>query len=203
MKLRRLFIVVLIFSPVISACAHPLDISLTTLQVLPSGLSATTYIHPYELSLLVDSQGLSLQEAGIPELSRILLDYFNEHFKIYGRKGVLNKKGLVFEGEEIYKILAGGAYLNFLIIIERNEYPVTFEVDLFVEFLSWASCMPRCRVTTRVFSSLTSLRSGGGSATPWGSLSPSRSLTSSMWSSSLSALSCSLRPTGQPLSVRS
>ena len=58
MKLHWLFIVGLILVPVISVCAHPLDISLTTLQVLPSGLSVTTYIHPYELSLLAESQGL-------------------------------------------------------------------------------------------------------------------------------------------------
>jgi len=134
MKLRWLFIVVFILAPVIPACAHPLDISLTTLQVLPSGLSATTYIHPYELSLLAESQGLSLQETGILGLSKSLLDYFNERFKVCGRRGVLNKKNLVFEGEELYQILARGVCLNFLIAIERDEYPITFEVDLFVEF---------------------------------------------------------------------
>lgn len=136
MKLRWLLIVGLILAPDISVCAHPLDISLTTLQVLPSGLSATTYIHPYELSLLAESQGLSLQETGILELRKILLAYFNEHFIIYSKKGMVYKESLVFEGEKLYQILAGGVYINYLIPIERDEYPITLEVDLFIEFFN-------------------------------------------------------------------
>lgn len=102
MKLRGVLIAILIVIPIIPSDAHPLDISLTTLQVHPSCLMATTYIHPYELTLLAESQDLSLEKASIPELRKVVLAYFNERFVIYSKKGIVYKESLVFEGGQLY-----------------------------------------------------------------------------------------------------
>ena len=134
MKQLIITIVVLFLAPVIQIGAHPLDISLTTLQIIPSGMYGTTYIHPYELSLLTEDHGLSLQDIRTQDLRRIIFSYFNDHFKIYGMKGILVKESLSIDNDQLYQILAGGLYLNYLIPIDRNEYPITFSVDLFLEF---------------------------------------------------------------------
>ena len=43
MKQLIITIVVLFLAPVIQVGAHPLDISLTTLQIIPSGMYGTTF----------------------------------------------------------------------------------------------------------------------------------------------------------------
>jgi len=133
---RCILAIFIVFLTAMRANAHPLDISLTTLQVSASGFIGTTYIHPYEISLLLDSRGLAMDEVAVPELRRIVLSYFDEHFSVYGKGGMVNKHGLYADAEELYQVLARGLYLNYLLPIEEDQYPVSFEVDLFVEFFN-------------------------------------------------------------------
>ncbi len=135
MKHRYLIISLLLLKsfPVQS---HPLDITLTTLQIDQSYFYGTTYIHPYELSLLVADNNLSIQNTSLKELSGIILPYFDERFKIYGKNGLITKKNLSLENTKLYRILADGLYINYYILCDPDQFPITFNVDLFVEYFN-------------------------------------------------------------------
>jgi len=114
--------------------SHPLDVSLTVLQIQPGGLRGTTYIHPYELTLLAKSHNLSLEESDTETLRQVVFNYFNEHFRIVGRRGLVAKTDPSFSNSKVYEILADGLYLNYWIPLPREQYPISFQVDLFVEY---------------------------------------------------------------------
>ncbi|MBN2534547.1 MAG: hypothetical protein JXB88_16810 [Spirochaetales bacterium] len=113
---------------------HPLDISLTTIQFDNANLYGTTYIHPYELGLLAKDHHINLESMTPGQLQRILLPYFRSHFKIYTRQGLFPDFTISIQNTEIYQILSSGVYINFVVDIDRNMYPVTFHIDLFVEY---------------------------------------------------------------------
>lgn len=128
-------IFILIFLP-FSICAHPLDISFSTIQFDESYLYGTTYIHPYEISLLAEDNNLSINNITEKQLNIILIPYFNEHFKIYGKNGILSKDNISIQNTETYQLLSSGVYINFVIRINREIFPITFCVDLFIEYFS-------------------------------------------------------------------
>jgi len=118
------------------AAAHPLDISVTTIQATPQGLAGSAYIHPYEVSLLVESRNRSLEDLEVSEIRRMVIEYFDERFKVYARPGIVRKRDMVAEGEELYQIVSRGLFLSFTLPLENDQYPVTFSTDLFVEFFN-------------------------------------------------------------------
>jgi nickel/cobalt exporter len=130
-----LFLFLFIFTSV-AVFAHPLDISITTIKIEEKGLLATSYIHPYEVSLLAQDNKIDPKRLTSEDLKIILLPYFNEHFKVYGKNGILEKVQLEMEDAEIYQILAAGVYINFFIKISENDYPIVFSVDLFIEYFA-------------------------------------------------------------------
>jgi ABC-type nickel/cobalt efflux system permease component RcnA len=116
--------------------AHPLDISITTVQVTEKGLLATTYLHPYEVALLAQDNRIDPKRLTFDQLKLILLPYFNEHFKVYGKTGHLDKSQIELQEAEIYQILSSGVYVNFFIKVSKEAYPIVFNVDLFIEYFS-------------------------------------------------------------------
>lgn len=66
----RCFAILAIVAPAV--LPHPLDVTITTLQTEPEGLRATTYIHPYEISLLAKRHGLSLEGSDAGRLRQIV-----------------------------------------------------------------------------------------------------------------------------------
>ncbi len=134
---RKKYILIFILIIIgISAFAHPLDISITTVQVTEKGLFATSYIHPYEVTLLAQDNKVDPKRLTLEDLKLILLPYFNEHFKIYGNNGLIEKAQIETEDAEVYQILSSGVYINFFIKVSQDDYPIVFNVDLFIEYFA-------------------------------------------------------------------
>jgi ABC-type nickel/cobalt efflux system permease component RcnA len=113
--------------------AHPLDISITTIQITEKGLLGTSYLHPVEVTKLVRQNGLDEKRMTIEDLKIILLPYFNEHFKVYGSSGLIAKTQIEIEDMGVKQLLSSGVYINFYIKLDREQYPIVFNVDLFIE----------------------------------------------------------------------
>ena len=52
---------------------HPLDISITSVQVTEKGLLATSYIHPYEVTLLAQDNKVDPKRLTLEDLKLIVL----------------------------------------------------------------------------------------------------------------------------------
>ncbi len=118
------------------AAAHPLDISLSVLEVSDTQLEGTIYIHPYELTLVAEEHGIDLRSEGFESVKPHIIDYFQERFVIHAGKKALHPNTIHPETTELYQILADGLYLNFSFDVTRSDYPVTFDVKLFLEYFS-------------------------------------------------------------------
>ncbi|MBN1799578.1 MAG: sulfite exporter TauE/SafE family protein [Spirochaetales bacterium] len=132
-------IYILIFILIIigtSGFSHPLDISITTVQIKEEGVFGTSYLHPFEVTKLAQDNKVDPKRLSIDELKLILLPYFNQHFKVYGKNGLLEKTRLAIEDAEVFQILASGVYINFFIELDQDDYPIVFNVDLFIEQFS-------------------------------------------------------------------
>jgi nickel/cobalt transporter (NicO) family protein len=137
MRIIRLPLLIFLFIVItVNGFAHPLDISITTVQLAEKGLLATTYIHPYEVALLAQDNKIDPKRLTIDQLKGILLPYFNEHFKVYGKTGQLYKVQIEMQDAEIYQVLSSGVYINFFVKAGKADYPIVFNVDLFIEYFS-------------------------------------------------------------------
>ncbi len=134
--LRSILFIFLFGLTALGGFGHPLDISITTVQVTEKGLLATTYLHPYEVALLAQDNHIDPKRLTFDQLKLILLPYFNEHFKVYGKTGLLDKAQMELQEAEIYQILSSGVYVNFFIKVDKADYPIVFNVDLFIEYFS-------------------------------------------------------------------
>lgn len=116
--------------------AHPLDISLSVLEVSDNQIVGTIYIHPYELTLVAEEHGIDVRSEGFESVKPHIINYFKERFVIHTAKRALHPYNIHPETTELYQILADGLYLNYSFNITRSDYPVTFDVRLFLEYFS-------------------------------------------------------------------
>lgn len=133
---RFVLVLLLFFVSVFSTSAHPLDISLSVLEVGNEAVKGTIYIHPYEFNLLAEENGINLQQGGLGSAKQEMARYLRERFIVRTGEGPLRPIAVEAEDSELYQILSDGLYLNFRLNIDRSDYPVTFDVSLFTEYFS-------------------------------------------------------------------
>jgi len=133
---RFVLVLLLFFLSAFGASAHPLDITLTVLEFGGDAVKGTIYIHPYEFNLLAEEKGINLQQGGLKTAKQEMARYLRERFVVSTGKGIRRPEAVKAEESELYQVLSDGLYLNFRLDIEKNAYPVTFDVSLFTEYFS-------------------------------------------------------------------
>lgn len=100
--------------------SHPLDITYTTLTPKNDGIYGRTYIHPFELGLLIGSQGIN--ENNSKELFSKLDPYFQKNFQVMDGRKKITLEDIVIEQVDVAKILDDGLYIDFKIpLIEKTS----------------------------------------------------------------------------------
>lgn len=113
---------------------HPLDISYTSLTPRKYGFYCESYIHPFELELLLNKHKISIGKASNKTIKKYLFPYFKKRFRVYQGGEKLSIIQLDFKEKNLSEILSQGIYLIYK-IKKRNDSPVyKFRVSLFLEF---------------------------------------------------------------------
>ena len=121
----------------LSAGAHPLDISYTTIIPQADTLYGETYIHPYELNLLANSQRINFHdEKDIDQLTDILITYFKKHFQVYANTQPIELIDIHLREKSFAQILTDGIHLNFKIPKVPHLQLYELKVTLFITYFS-------------------------------------------------------------------
>lgn len=114
--------------------SHPLDISFTSLTPRKYGFYCETYIHPFELELLLGEYKVSLNNTSVKTIKKYLFPYFKKRFRVYQGNKKLAIVQLNFKEENLSEILSQGIYLIYK-IKRANDQPVyKFKINLFTEY---------------------------------------------------------------------
>lgn len=120
--------------------SHPLDISLSVLQVGTDKIEGTIYIHPYEVNLLAEEHGIPLRNDTFDRIKPYITDYFQDRFIVRtgepSRTATIYPTEIVTEDKDLYQIISDGLYINFVLEVQQADYPITFFVSLFTEYFT-------------------------------------------------------------------
>ena len=119
--------------------AHPLDISITTMELHDTAIYASVYLHPYEISLLVRDSGKAMESISFEELKGIVMPYFQKRYSLYGPSGKIPLSNAELEQKGLADILANGLYINYSVPVRDPDRPLTIKTDLFIEYFSTQS----------------------------------------------------------------
>lgn len=119
-----------------STFSHPLDISYTTLTIRPNNLYGETYIHPYELNLLAQINGINFHRSNFLQLSEIIIPYFIKHFKAFVGTQPLKLQKVKADSVNYADILSYGLSITFKIPKLSGHLNYNFEITLFTSFFS-------------------------------------------------------------------
>lgn len=129
-----IFFLIFLLSAPSALFSHPLDITYTTLTPLQNGFYCETYIHPYEVNLLLNDQGITMENTQLEQMKEPILNYFKERFVVYRGNEPVQLYNLQLEERNLSEILSDGLYVLFNIQTYAHANIFTFEIDLFTEY---------------------------------------------------------------------
>lgn len=118
-----------------SVFTHPLDISVSTLNIKKNTASINTYLHTYEVEYLLQKHGIVPD--GVDDYytyQNIILDYYKNKVIFENNSAICQLKNLELIRQEAYLILTDGLEISSDIICSEKIKNFELALNLFLEF---------------------------------------------------------------------
>jgi ABC-type nickel/cobalt efflux system permease component RcnA len=118
-----------------SIYAHPLDVSSTTFLLQDKTIQWTTYLHNYEVTILLAKKWHAITEVGeVYPYADEILDYFKNHVNILNNGNTCEIRDLRLIKKEAFQVLASGFQLEYTILCTEKIGSLITHVNLFTDF---------------------------------------------------------------------
>ncbi|MBN2353903.1 MAG: hypothetical protein JXD23_15115 [Spirochaetales bacterium] len=117
-----------------SLFAHPNTVTYTTLTVDKEAVNGEIFISGYQVARLAQQFNLDPSQLSQEALKNLLRAYFDDRFRIAGRRGELNKQVVDFRNSDPAEFLSSGLSMIFYVKTQADDFPLEFESNTFFEF---------------------------------------------------------------------
>jgi hypothetical protein len=134
--LRTIVLIIAFLAAGPALFAHPKDVTYTTLNLAPEAINGEIFINGYQVARLAQQFNLDPSQLSQDALKNLIRAYFDDHFLITGKSGDLQKQVIDIKNADPSAFLSSGLSLIFYVKLQPNDYPVTFETNMFFEFFT-------------------------------------------------------------------
>ena len=116
--------------------AHPLDVSLSlfTFKQGSSYLEASTYIHPFEVGVLLEKQGIKTQEFDeVYEYKQLFFDYIQSHIAVVNNAQVCEMNSFSLPKKNDFEVLSDGLEVRYDVECSQELDEIIFTNKIFTE----------------------------------------------------------------------